>query len=240
MKLATLATSSPDGALVVVSRDLSRAAPAMSVAPTLQDALERWDTVIAPLRSLADAVEDRTAAGLIPFDPRAAAAPLPRSWQWLDGSVFKSHSDLSVRAYGVADCWNERPLMYQGMSHRFLSGFEDVVFPSEDDGIDFEGEFGVITDAVPMAVTPTQARSHIRLLVQINDWSLRVLGRDEMTRGFGWIRGKPACSCAPIAITPRRTWSELAGRPHRPAFGSATQRAGFRSGQRSGDVFWLR
>jgi fumarylacetoacetate (FAA) hydrolase len=151
------------------------------------------------------------APGAFPFEAASAAAPLPRAWQWLDGSAFKAHSDLATRAYQIANSWGERPLMYQGMSHEFLPGSDDVAFPTEEDGIDFEGEFGVITDAVPAGVSPSAAREHIKLLVQINDWSLRVIGRDEMNRGFGWIRAKPACSVAPVAITPDElgpAWTE--------------------------------
>lgn len=202
MKFATLDDGTPDGRIVVVARDLSRAAPAPGVAGTLQAALDGWEAAEPRLRALTAAVEDGSAPGLAAFDAGAARAPLPRAWQWLDGSVFKAHSDLSMRAYGAADTWSDVPLMYQGLSHRFLGAREPVAFPTEDDGIDFEGEFGVITDAVPMGVSAAQARSHIRLLVQINDWSLRRLGREEMARGFGWIRGKPACSLAPLALTP--------------------------------------
>lgn len=202
MKLATLGNGTPDGRLVVVSRDLARAAPAPAVADTLQAALDGWAASEPGLLAVAQAVEDGSAPGLAPFDPGAARAPLPRAWQWLDGSVFKAHSDLAMRAYGAADTWSDIPLMYQGLSHRFLGPCDEVAFPSENDGIDFEGEFGVVTDTVPMGASPAEARGRIRLLVQINDWSLRRLGREEMARGFGWIRGKPACSLAPIALTP--------------------------------------
>lgn len=200
MKLATLKTGTPDGRLVVVSRDLKTAVPATGIADTLQAALETWDVVAPRLVQLYDMLNAGKASGAVPFTN--AAAPLPRAWQWLDGSAFKCHNDLATRAYQVANTWGERPLMYQGMSHEFLSATDDVPFPSEDDGIDFEGEFGVITDAVTAGVTPAQALGHIKLLVQINDWTVRVIGRDEMNRGFGWVRGKPACSIAPVAVTP--------------------------------------
>ena len=129
-------------------------------------------------------------------------APLPRAWQWLDGSAYESHGALMSQVFGRKEEPRERPLMYQGMSDRFLAPQEDVPFPDESLGIDFEGEFGVITDAVPMGVTAAGALGHIRLLVQINDWSLRTLAPVEMKTGFGWIQAKPACSMAPFAVTP--------------------------------------
>lgn len=211
MKLATLKTHLPDGKLVVVSRDLLTAVAVDSIVPTLQMAIEQWSLFAARLEKISDALNQGQAKGAFPFDVKQAAAPLPRAWQWLDGSAFKSHNDLGTRAYKIANSWGERPLMYQGMSHEFLSATDDVPFPSEADGIDFEGEFGVITDSVPAGVNAEQARSHIKLLVQINDWTVRVIGRDEMNRGFGWVRGKPACSVAPVAVTPDEigpTWKD--------------------------------
>ncbi|MEM6896375.1 MAG: fumarylacetoacetate hydrolase family protein, partial [Pseudomonadota bacterium] len=129
--------------------------------------------------------------------------PLPRAWQWLDGSAFPMHGRLMERAFDLDPKDNGgKPLMYQGMSHHFLGPTEDVPLPREEDHIDFEGEFGVITDAVPMGVSPAEARGHIRLLVLINDWSLRKLTLSEVKTGFGWVQAKPACSMAPVAVTP--------------------------------------
>lgn len=209
MKLATLRTGSPDGRLMVVSRDLSLMAPA-GVA-TLQALLDDWEALSPGLEAIYARLNGGEMSDAVAFDAGALAAPLPRAWQWLDGSVFKAHADLATKAFGLASTWNETPLMYQGMSHEFLGPAEDVPFPDPADGIDFEGEFGVITDAVPMGVSKEAARGHIRLLVQINDWSLRVIGREEMARGFGWVRAKPACSLAPVAITPDElgaAWAE--------------------------------
>jgi fumarylacetoacetate (FAA) hydrolase len=107
-----------------------------------------------------------------------------------------------AKAFAIDPPQTDRPLMYQGLSHRFLSGVQDVPFPSEADGIDFEGEFGVVVDDVPMGVTAQAALGHIKLIVQINDWSLRAIAPIEMKTGFGWIRAKPACSVAPVAVTP--------------------------------------
>ncbi|MEE2741919.1 MAG: fumarylacetoacetate hydrolase family protein, partial [Pseudomonadota bacterium] len=129
-------------------------------------------------------------------------APLPRAWQWLDGSAFPQHGDLMQQAFNLPPIETDRPLMYQGLSDRFLAGHADVPLPSEADGIDFEGEYGVIIDAVPMGVTPQQAMAHIRLVILINDWSLRAIAPVEMKTGFGWVQAKPACAAAPFALTP--------------------------------------
>lgn len=201
MKLATLSNGTPDGRLVVVSLDLTRAADASSIAPTLQNALERWSSVEPKLGAVYEALNSGSAPGTA-FDAAAALAPLPRAWQWLDGSAFKSHGQLMNKVFGIKPESTGRPLMYQGMSHRFLSATEDVPLPSSEDGIDFEGEFGVITDTIPMGITAHDAARHIRLIVQINDWSLRTLAPIEMKTGFGWIQAKPACSVAPVAVTP--------------------------------------
>lgn len=202
MKLGSIADGTPDGQLVVVSKDLTRAAPAEHVAPTLLSAIEQWDRVEDALRALSDAVAAGTAPGLMPLAVTSLMAPLPRTWQWLDGSVYKTHVDLGTAAYHVPDSWYDGPLMYQGMSHRFLPPVGDVPFPSADDGVDFEGEFGVVLRGVPMGATIEEARRSIILVTQINDWSLRSHGRDEMKRGYGWILAKPACTLAPVMVTP--------------------------------------
>ncbi len=202
MKLATTANGTPDGQLVVVSNDGSRFLPAAKIAATLQEAMERWVEAEPPLRILAAKLERAEIAGEA-FDPAQALAPLPRAWQWLDGSAFKSHGDLMSTVFNTEKlAYEERPLMYQGMSDRFLCGSEDACFPSEADGIDFEGEFGVIVDRVPMGVSVERARDHVRLIVLINDWSLRAIAPIEMKTGFGWVQAKPATSVAPIAVTP--------------------------------------
>ncbi|WP_428925894.1 fumarylacetoacetate hydrolase family protein [Marinibacterium sp. SX1] len=198
MRLATLPDGTPDGRLHLVSRDNRRCAPSQT-ARTLQAALDDWARLEPGLRAEQEALDT---GGGQPFDPSRALAPLPRAWQWLDASAFDTHGELMARAFGMDPAPRDRPLMYQGLSDRFLSGTEDVALPSEDDGIDFEGEFGVICDAVPMGATPAQAAAHIRLLVQINDWSLRTIAPVEMKTGFGWVQAKPACSVAPVAVTP--------------------------------------
>jgi len=213
MRLATLAGGA-DGALVVASDDGVRHLSAQAVAPTLQAALDDWGAVEPALRILGD----RLGAGEGEvLDPARLAAPLPRAWQWLDGSAYASHRELMEKLFNSAPPPGGKPLMYQGMSHRFLGPHEDVSLPREEDGIDFEGEFGVIVDAVPMGVSAANAMAHIKLVVQINDWSLRILAPIEMQTGFGWVQAKPACSVAPFAVTPDTLgehWRD--GRVHLP------------------------
>src|SRR3546814_59162 len=202
MKFATAADGSPDGKLLVVSRDLTHAAPAADIVRNLLLALERWDEVEEDLRHFAERVDAGTAPDLAELHSYKLSAPLPRTWQWLDGSAFRSHVQLTTMAFGVPDVWSDKPLMYQGMSHRFLSADGVVSFPSADDQIDFEGEFGVIIGPLPMGASTEQCAGAIRLITQINDWSLRLYSREEAMRGFGWIHAKPACSMAPVVVTP--------------------------------------
>ena len=199
MKLATLNNGQPDGQLVVISDDGVRYMAAVGVAPSLQNAIENWDMVESGLQALAQQLANGggDAVGDAHF-----AAPLPRAWQWLDGSAFDSHGDLMQIVFNQPPDPKGRPLMYQGMSHQFLGARDEVVLPSEDDGIDFEGEFGIITDFVPMGVSAQDAMAHIKLVIQINDWSLRTIAPVEMKTGFGWVQAKPACSAAPFALTP--------------------------------------
>ena len=190
MRLATLANGSRDGGLVVVSPDGTSCA--LAPVSTLQEALEKWDEVTPQL------------AGISNFDLplERVIAPLPRAWQWLDGSAFSSHGDLMEKVFGIDPVISDKPLMYQGVSDKFYGPTDDVVMTDETLGIDFEGEFGVITDAVPMGISAADAMGHIKLIVQINDWSLRVLAGPEMKTGFGWVQAKPPCSMAPFACTP--------------------------------------
>lgn len=195
MRLATRNNGTPDGELVLVSADGARCIPAGGKWPNLRVALENWRSAEADLHAL-----DPEVGG--PLDVAGLLAPLPRSWQWLDGSAFQTHADLMQVAFGHEKLEHDKPLMYQGMSDRFLAPREDVPVPDERLGIDFEGEFGVIVDAVPMGTGAADALGHIKLVVQINDWSLRALAVPEMKTGFGWIQAKPACSMAPFAVTP--------------------------------------
>jgi fumarylacetoacetate (FAA) hydrolase len=204
MRLATLRDGSLDGRLIVVSRDLTRAVAATSIAPNLLDALQRWDAVKQPLADLCDALDAGDVPNPFAFDPARCAAPLPRSPQWLDASAFLNHGRLMERAFNTPPIpdFDTIPVMYQGASDDFLGPNDDLPLPSMDDGIDFEGEFGVICGPVPMAVSPEAALDRVRLVVQINDWSLRALGPREMATGFGFLQAKPSTSFAPIAVTP--------------------------------------
>lgn len=203
MKLASL-QSGKDGRLVVVSRDLQRAVDATAIAPTLLLALEDWAAASPRLQSLYDELNAGTAAGAFAFDPRQAAAPMPRAPQWCDGSAFLNHGRLMEKAFSIPPIPDMEtiPLMYQGGSDDLLGPHDDVPLPDEAHGIDFEGEFGVIVDSVPMGATPAQARQRIVLLVQINDVSLRSFGPREMKTGFGFLQAKPSSSFAPVAVTP--------------------------------------
>jgi fumarylacetoacetate (FAA) hydrolase len=202
MKLASLDNGTPDGQLVLVSSDHSRVLSATGVAATLQEALERWETVEPELRQLAASLAADSAEDAQSFAISQALAPLPRSWQWLDGSAFESHGNLMSKVFGIDPPPRDKPLMYQGVSDTFYPATADVPFPSEADGIDFEGEYAVIVDAVPMGISADEALGHIRLIVQVNDWSLRAIAPVEMKTGFGWIQAKPPCSVAPVAVTP--------------------------------------
>ncbi len=192
MRLATLRDGSKDGRLVVVSPDGTACAPAP--VGTLQEALENWDAVAPQLAAASNFPE--------PLDGAQLMAPLPRAWQWLDGSVYPSHGALMDKVLGVDKPPVSWPLMYQGVSDKFYGPTDDVRMPDEALQIDFEGEFGVIVDAVPMGTPAEECMKHIRLLVQINDWSLRALAGPEMKSGFGWVQAKPHCSMAPFAVTP--------------------------------------
>ena len=196
MRFATLQNGTADGALFVVSADGQRCLP---TATSLIAAIADWATQEPHLHILA---EQLAAGAGEPLDPAQITAPMPRSWQWLDGSAFAQHGELMQIAFNLDPIETDRPLMYQGISDRFYGPHDAIPFASEADGIDFEGEFGVIVDAVPLGVTAAQAATHIKLLVQINDWSLRAIAPIEMKTGFGWVQAKPPCSVAPFAISP--------------------------------------
>lgn len=198
MRLATRPDGSPDGQLVVVSADGNFCTPVAGF-PNLLATIERWHDAQP---ALSDAYNVLAKGGGQPLDQATLCAPMPRSWQWLDGSAFHTHGDLMQIAFGLDPIDSERPLMYQGISDRFLGPRADVPFPEAGLGIDFEGEFGVIVDAVPMGVSVADAAKHIQLIVQINDWSLRAIAPIEMKTGFGWVQAKPVCSMAPFAVTP--------------------------------------
>jgi fumarylacetoacetate (FAA) hydrolase len=204
MKLATLKDGSRDGSLALVSRDLSRAVPVPEIARTLQAALDAWDVAAPRLEQLYAQLNQGKIAGAVAFDPRQAHSPLPRAYQWADGSAYVNHVELVRQARGAtmpAEFWTD-PLMYQGGSDGFLAPTDDIVFPDESWGIDFEAEVAVITGDVPMGATPHAAESQVRLLMLVNDVSLRNLIPAELSKGFGFFQGKPASSFSPVAVTP--------------------------------------
>jgi fumarylacetoacetate (FAA) hydrolase len=222
MRLATLSNGTPDGQLVVISPDGRRFVGAPVA--TLQAALETWANIAPKLAAIAEFPDL--------LDPCKIVAPLPRAWQWLDGSVFKSHRALMDKVLGVDKAPVDWPLMYQGVSDKFYGPTEDVPMVDEALGIDFEGEFGVIVDAVPMGTSAGDAIAHIKLVVQINDWSLRTLAGPEMKTGFGWLQAKPPCSMAPFAVTPDELGNQW--RNGRPCLDLAVDWNGKRFGNANG------
>ena len=203
MKLATWRTGSTDGELYIVSRDLARAVAATGIVATLQQAIEQWDRVAAPLQQRYDALNDGLIADAVALDVGALAAPLPRAWQWLDASAFHSHGDLLETVFGIDAPPEKRtvPLMYQGAGDDLLGPRDDVRLPSEADGMDFEAEIAVILDRVPMGTSATQAQSYIRLVTLANDTSLRALAAKDLQTGFGFLQSKGATTFGPVAVT---------------------------------------
>ena len=213
MKLATLRNGSRDGRLLVVSRDLSKAVEVPHIAATLQAALDDWERLSAQLLEVAAALEKGAISGVMPFDPARAMAPLPRAYHWVDGSAYVNHVELVRKARGAQmpeSFWTD-PLVYQGGSDDFLGAQQDVPMPSEAHGIDLEGEVAVITDDVPMGTERDQAAAHIRLLMLVNDWSLRNLIPGELAKGFGFYQSKPATAFSPVAVTPDELGAAWAG-----------------------------
>lgn len=204
MKLATLRDGSRDGQLMVVARDLKTAQLADGIAPTLQAALDDWAFIAPQLEELSSLLNAGRAGRSFDFDPAQCMAPLPRAYQWVDGSAYVNHVELVRRARGAempASFWEE-PLMYQGGSDDFQGATDDIVLAHEEWGIDFEAEVAVITGDVPMGATPDQALAQVRLVTLANDVSLRNLIPAELAKGFGFLQAKPATAFAPVAVTP--------------------------------------
>ncbi len=204
MKLASLKAGGRDGTLVVVDRELKRAIAVPHIARTLQSTIEHWDVLAPELQAVSDRLNAGRLADEIVFDPAKTAAPLPRAYQWVDGSAYVVHVELVRKARGVelpANFWTD-PLMYQGGSDKFIGPTDDIEATSEDWGIDFEAEVCVITDDVPMGTTPAQAKKHIKLVLLANDVSARLLIPNELNKGFGFLHGKPATAFSPVAVTP--------------------------------------
>ena len=203
MKLATYKDGSRDGQLVVVSRDLATAHYATGIAGKLQQALDDWGFIAPQLQDLYEALNSGKARHAFPFEPERCMAPLPRAYQWADGSAYINHVELvrAARKAEVPETFYTDPLMYQGGSDDFLGPCDDVVVPSEDYGIDFEAEVAVVTGDVPMRATPEQALEGIRLVMLANDVSLRNLIPAELAKGFGFFQSKPATAFSPVAVT---------------------------------------
>ena len=204
MKLGSLKEGGRDGTLIVVSRDLARAVRATGIADTLQRALEDWSNAAPRLNALSDALNAGTADGAFDLDLNALAAPLPRAYEFVDGSAYLPHVERVRRARGaeVPESFYVDPLMYQAVSAGFYGPRDPVRVPSEDYGIDLEAEVVIVTDDVPMAATPEQAASHIQLVGLVNDVSLRNLIPGELAKGFGFLQSKPRSALSPVFVTP--------------------------------------
>ncbi len=203
MKLATLRDGSRDGRLLVVSRDGTRAAAATGIAPTMQAALDDWDRVAPALRDLSARLLGGGVRGEL-VDATKLAAPLPRAYEWIDGSAFLNHVRLVRKARGAEPpaTLETDPLVYQGASSEMLGPREPFVLADPAWGLDFEGEIGVILGDTPRGTTAADAAAHVRLIVLLNDWTLRNLVPNELGKGFGFFQSKPATGFAPFAITP--------------------------------------
>ncbi|SAL20061.1 fumarylacetoacetate (FAA) hydrolase [Caballeronia turbans] len=219
MKLATLKDGTRDGQLIVVSRELRTAAIADEIVSTLQRALDDWTFYAPQLMDVYEALNAGRARNTFQFDPKACMAPLPRAFQWADGSAYVNHVELVRRARNAEmppEFWTD-PLMYQGGSDDFIGPTDDIVCATESYGIDFEAEVAVITSDVHMAAMPDEALRSVRLLMLVNDVSLRNLIPAELAKGFGFFQSKPATAFSPVAVTPDElgdAWRD--GRVHRP------------------------
>ncbi len=204
MKLGSLKEGGRDGTLVVVSNDLGRAIRVPDIAPTLQAALDDWDTHEPELRSIYRLLNQGGQADAFPFDPAAMASPLPRAYQWADASAYLNHVDLVRKSRGATmpPSFLEDPLMYQGGSDWFLPPTGDIPVASEDYGIDFEAEIAAIVKDIPMGAGPEACGDAIALLMIVNDVSLRGLIPAELAKGFGFFHGKPPTAFSPVAVTP--------------------------------------
>jgi fumarylacetoacetate (FAA) hydrolase len=204
MKLGSLKEGGRDGTLIVVSRDLTKAVKATGIAATMQAALDDWSNVAPRLNALSDDLNAGKASGAFALDTKALAAPLPRAYEFVDGSAYLPHVERVRRARGaeVPESFYVDPLMYQATSAGFLGPRDPVVVPSEEYGIDLEAEVVVVTDDVPMAVTPEQAAMHIQLVGLVNDVSLRNLIPGELAKGFGFLQSKPRSALSPVFVTP--------------------------------------
>jgi len=204
MKLATLKDESRDGTLIIVSRDLSRGVRVPDLYRTMQNALDDWAAAEPRLRDVYGRLNAGDVSESFTIDPGALAAPLPRAYHWVDGSAYLVHVELVRKARGaeVPDTFYSDPLVYQGGSDDFLGPCDPIPVPSEDMGIDLEAEIAVITDDVPMGTPSGDASAHIKLIMLVNDLSLRNLIPGELAKGFGFYQSKPSTAFSPVAVTP--------------------------------------
>ncbi|MDC5806537.1 fumarylacetoacetate hydrolase family protein [Vibrio europaeus] len=204
MKLATLKNDSRDGLLVVVNKALTKCVAVPEVAQTMQEALDNWNHVESQLNEVYVALNNGELTSEMPFDPALSESPLPRAYQWADGSAYVNHVELVRKARGAEmppSFWTD-PLMYQGGSDAFIGPYDDIPVVSEEWGIDFEGEVAVVTGDVAMGVTTEEAAKSIRLIMLVNDVSLRGLIPNELAKGFGFFQSKPSSVFSPVAVTP--------------------------------------
>ncbi|MDC5854027.1 fumarylacetoacetate hydrolase family protein [Vibrio europaeus] len=204
MKLATLKNDSRDGLLVVVNKALTKCVAVPEVAQTMQEALDNWNHVESQLNEVYVALNNGELTSEMPFDPALSESPLPRAYQWADGSAYVNHVELVRKARGAEippSFWTD-PLMYQGGSDAFIGPYDDIPVVSEEWGIDFEGEVAVVTGDVAMGVTIEEAAKSVRLIMLVNDVSLRGLIPNELAKGFGFFQSKPSSVFSPVAVTP--------------------------------------
>jgi fumarylacetoacetate (FAA) hydrolase len=217
MKLATYKNGSRDGQLVMVNQTLTQACFIDGV-PTMQYALDNWAKLEESLQTTYSALCNGNVEDSFEFEQPNCESPLPRAFQWADGSAYVNHVELVRKARGAEmpeSFWTD-PLMYQGGSDDFIAPFDDIELPSDDWGIDFEGEIAVITDDVPMSVSAEDALAHIKLIMLVNDVSLRGLIPGELAKGFGFFNSKPASAFSPVAVTPDELEDWKDGKLHLP------------------------
>lgn len=204
MKLASLKNGSRDGQLVVVNRSLSHYIAVPEIAETMQDALDDWSDISPQLQTIYTQLNQGEIDNAEPFDAKLCESPLPRAYQWADGSAYVNHVELVRKARGAEiplSFWTD-PLIYQGGSDDFIGPTDDIKMPSDEWGIDFEAEVAIVTNDVPMGVSVKQAGEHICLLMLVNDVSLRGLIPAELAKGFGFFQSKPSSAFSPVAVTP--------------------------------------
>mgnify|MGYP001456562919 FL=1 len=219
MKLGSISNNSRDGCPVLVDRSLRYMVPVKDVIDNWQRAIENWSAVSPKLEKIYEKLDKGLAEGASPYDRSKLSAPFPRAYQWLDGSAYVTHVDLLRKARGVelpANFWVD-PLMYQGGSDHFLGPCETIKIKDINWGVDFEGELAVVVDDVPLGISENKAEQHIKLIMLVNDISLRNLIPDELNKGFGFVHGKPPSAFGPLAITPDtigQSWKD--GKVHLP------------------------